>query len=233
VKAVVLCAGVGSRLLPHTQYMPKTLVPVCGRPILEYQIEALAGRVNGVILAAGYLGDQLEPFAGEQVSLVHNPEYLTTNSIYSLWLVRDHVRGQEFLLLNGDVLFDSAVLDELLSDRAPTALLVDRRAPLVAGEMNVVVRDGLVVEIGKHIPLSRANGQSLQMVRFAPSDSELLFGRIEELVEAGDTGHFPTHAYERIFSRSAMSAVQRRGGTWFEIDTVDDLARCEKMLGGC
>jgi L-glutamine-phosphate cytidylyltransferase len=211
--------------------MPKTLVPVCGRPILDYQLEALDGAVDEILLATGYLADQIDSFVGERGTIVHNERYASTNSIYSLWLARDHVRGQEFLLLNGDVRFDRDVVQPLLDNAAPTALLVDAERELIEGEMNVVVQDGNVIEIGKEIPLARANAQSLQIVKFGAADSELLFERVEELVEAGETGRFPTYAYEAIFSRSRMAAVQHRSGTWFEIDTVEDLALCEELGG--
>jgi L-glutamine-phosphate cytidylyltransferase len=231
VKAVVLCAGQGTRLMPMTQSVPKCLVPVAGAPILEYQMRALEGRVDEIILVTGYLHDTLVRFADGRCTIVRNEVYATTNSMYSLWLARQHVADREFLLLNGDVLFDADILGQVLDVPAATALLIDDQRPLVDGEMNVVVRDGLVVEIGKEIPLTRANAQSLQIVKFGATDGGLLFERIDELVEEGETGRFPTFAYETIFRRSAMSGVRREGGIWFEIDTVDDLARCEGALG--
>jgi L-glutamine-phosphate cytidylyltransferase len=234
VKAIILCAGQGTRLLPHTEFVPKTLVPVCGRPILDYQLEALDGRVDGIVLVAGYLGDKLAEHLGstssKAISVIDNDDYATTNSLYSLWLARSHVEGEQFVLLNGDVLYDAETLMQVLEHPAPTALLVDDRVALVEGEMNVVVRDGLVSAIGKDIPLSRATAQSLQIVKFGPADSQLLFERVRQLVEAGETRHYPTGAYAAIFERSRMVAVPHRGGTWFEIDTLDDLARCEEAL---
>jgi choline kinase len=230
VKAVILCAGAGTRLLPRTQYMPKTLLPIGGRPILGYQLEALRGTVDEVVVATGYLAEQVRSFLAGVATIAHNDLYASTNSLYSLWLAREHVRGDAFILLNGDVLYDRQLLLQVLDHPMPTALLVDAGRPLVEGEMNVVVRAGAVTEIGKEIPTSRATAQSLQMVKFNPSDSELLFDRIGQLVEAGETGRFPTYAYDSIFRRSRMAAIQRSGGVWFEIDTPEDLARCEQAL---
>ncbi len=230
MKALILCAGQGTRLVPHTSFVPKCLVPVCGKPILQYQLDALAGAVSDVIVVTGHLHEHLESFLDGGCTIVRNSDYATTNSLYSLWLAREHVEGEDFLLLNGDVLFDRPMLTTLLEHGAPTALLIDSECELSEGEMNVVTRGGLVTEIGKELPLARANAQSLQMVRFAPDDATLLFERVAELITAGETGWFPTYAYRAIFSRSSMAGAQRGMGSWFEIDTVEDLARAESAL---
>ena len=230
LKAVILAAGQGTRLLPHTRVVPKTLVDVGGRAIIEHQLRALAPHVAEVILVTGYLHEPLEAKVAGRCTVLRNDDYATTNSLYSLWLARDRVAGQPFLLLNGDVLYDESVLQQVLSDAHDTALLVDSRVALIEGEMNVVVADGLVVEIGKELPISRANAQSLQMVKFGAADTALLFERIGEFVESGDTNRYPTHAYQHIFDNSAMAAVQREGGVWYEIDTLDDLARAEAAM---
>jgi choline kinase len=230
LKAVILAAGQGTRLLPHTRLVPKNAVEVRGMPLIEHQLIALASRVDEVILVTGYLHDRLDALAAGRCVIVHNDVYATTNSLYSLWLAREHVEGQEFVLLNGDNIFDEDVLCQVLDAPSPTALLVDSEVALIEGEMNVVVRDGKVIEIGKELPLNRANAQSLQLVKFGALDSKLLFERADALIESGETGRFPTYAYPAIFEGSAMAAIQRRGGVWFEIDTLDDLARCEMAL---
>ena len=232
MKAVILAAGQGTRLLPHTRVVPKTLVDVGGVAIIEHQLRALMPRVDEIVLVTGYLHEPLEAKVAGRCVVVRNEEYAVTNSLYSLWLARHHVAGREFLLLNGDVVYDANVLQQVLGEPSPTALLVDGRVALIEGEMNVVVKDGLVVEIGKELPMSRANAQSLQIVKFGEPDSDLLFRRVREFVEAGDTHRYPTHAYPAIFDGSRMTAIQREGGVWFEIDTLDDLARCEAAMAG-
>jgi L-glutamine-phosphate cytidylyltransferase len=230
VKALILCAGQGTRLMPHTESVPKCLVPVGNAPILAHALAALKGRVDEVVLATGYLEHEIRRFAGDRLTLVHNPDFATTNSLYTLWLTRPAVAGAPFLLINGDIVFDAALVAQLVDDPAPTGLLVDRDGPLLDGEMNVVIRDGLVAEIGKHIAAERADALSLQLAKFGAADGRLLFERVGELVAAGQKGGFPANAFDAVIAHSAMAAVQRRGGTWFEIDTLDDLARCEGAL---
>lgn len=230
MKALILCAGQGTRLMPHTESVPKCLVPAGDTPILAHALSALDGLVDEVVLATGYLEHEIRRFAADRLTLVHNPDYATTNSLYTLWLTRTAVAGAPFLLINGDIVFDAALAAQLVFDPAPTGLLVDRDGPLLDGEMNVVIRDGEVTEIGKHIAAERADALSLQLAKFGAADGNLLFERVGELVAAGQKGGFPANAYDAVIAQSRMVAVQRRGGRWFEIDTLDDLARCEEAL---
>jgi choline kinase len=230
VKAVILCAGQGTRLRPHTDSLPKCMVSVAGAPLLDHQLRAVRPYVDEIVLVTGYLADTVNRFVHGSCSVVNNVDYASTNSLYSLWLARPHLAGEPFMLLNGDLVLDRLLVDRFMAEPAETALLVDHEADHLDGEMNVVVRDGLVREIGKHIEAVRADALSLQIARFSRLDGARLLGRAEQLLELGHTGFFPTHAYDVILEQSEMAAVQRQGGTWFEIDTVDDLARCEDAL---
>jgi choline kinase len=230
VKALILCAGQGIRLLPHTEWVPKCLVRVAGVPILEYQIRAVRERVDEIVLITGYHGEQVQAFTDGSCTIIDNPDYATTNSIYSLGLAADRLAGTPFVLFNGDLVVDQALTDQLLTADAPTASLVDDAAELEDGEMNIVVRDGRIAEFSKEVNADRAHALSLQITKFGADDSTLLFNRVAELLASGDTGHFPAYAYDVILHGSSMIPVLRRGGTWFEIDTLDDLARADQAL---
>ena len=111
MKAIILAAGMGTRLRPITSSIPKCLVPVNSKPILEHQFEALllAG-IRDVILVVGHLAELLfykygTSYGSLNIDYVENPRYDRTNNIYSLWLARQHLNSQ-VLLLEGDLVFD-------------------------------------------------------------------------------------------------------------------------------
>ena len=230
MKALILCAGTGTRLRPHTLTVPKCLVPVLGKPILDYQLESVRGGVDEIVLVTGYRDAQVRAHAGPGCTYVHNAEYATTNSLHSLWLARPHVEGEAFVLFNGDLVVDGDLVSQLLREPAPTASLVDPGATLHDGEMNVVIRDGRITAFSKEVRARDADALSLQITKFGPRDSELLFRRVAELIAEGQSGRFPAFAYDAILAGSSMTAVLRRGGLWYEIDTVDDLRSCEESL---
>jgi choline kinase len=232
MRAIILCAGQGTRLLPHTAKTPKCLVRVCGTPILDYQLRALAEcGVTEPVLVVGYEHEQVRDFAQERAVIVMNEKFATTNSLYSLWLAEQEVAGQPFVLVNGDVVFDSALVRPLIRAAEPTASLVDTSVMLRDGEMNVIIAGERIVEFSKEIPAERAHAQSLQITKFGAADAALLFARIEELIESGETARFPAFAYDAILLKSTMTPTYRRDGIWFEVDTLDDLEAAEIGVG--
>jgi choline kinase len=228
MKAVILAAGKGTRLEHLTDCRPKCLIPVCGKPIIDHQICALRKTgITDIILVVGHFSDMIESHLQDQCTVVVNEEYERTNSIYSLWLARGEVMSQDFVLLNGDLTIDDSLLCDFVESRHGTATLVDRTKQLRDGEMNVIIHDERVVRISKEIPADEADAESAQVTKFSALDSLLLFDRIQQLISSGQIDLFPASAYDAVIEESRMYAVGTNGQFWFEIDTLDDLERCE------
>jgi bifunctional UDP-N-acetylglucosamine pyrophosphorylase/glucosamine-1-phosphate N-acetyltransferase len=122
--AIILAAGLGTRLRPHTETTPKPLLPVQGRPILDWTLGALPISVDRVVVVVHYLGEQVEAYLKGQshirehaVVWQHTPRG-TGDAVRSC---QGHLRGGPFLVLNGDDLFGAADLARLA--RHPAAML--------------------------------------------------------------------------------------------------------------
>ncbi|HEX9595966.1 MAG TPA: NTP transferase domain-containing protein, partial [Anaerolineales bacterium] len=114
--AIILAAGVGSRLAPLTERIPKCLVPVAGKPILLHQIEAFQQcGVKNILVVAGYLAEEVKNALNGSATVLVNSEFRSTNNMYSLGLAAPLVDGPS-LLVNGDVMFDSSILEDLLKE---------------------------------------------------------------------------------------------------------------------
>src|SRR5690606_4320311 len=114
MKAVILAEGIGSRLRPITLTKPKCLVRAAGRPILDYQIQAyIAAGIKKIIIVAGYqsraVHDYCKHIKDAEITIIENPDYETTNNMYSLYLAKEYVENQAFVLSNGDVAFDPQI----------------------------------------------------------------------------------------------------------------------------
>ncbi len=123
--AIILAAGLGTRLRPHTEKTPKPLLPVRGRPILDWTLGALPPAVDRVIVVVHYLGEQIEAYLRQQKHVgaaeavwQHTPRG-TGDAVRSC---KDRLRGGSFLVLNGDDLYGAKDLAELA--RHPAGLLV-------------------------------------------------------------------------------------------------------------
>jgi len=118
-KAVILAAGVGDRLRPLTDRLPKCLVPVNGVPILINTLTHLADSgIRETVIVVGHLKETIlerigDRFRGMKIIYVESERYATTNNIYSLWLAREYLDG-DILLLEADVYFERELLDGLL-----------------------------------------------------------------------------------------------------------------------
>jgi bifunctional UDP-N-acetylglucosamine pyrophosphorylase/glucosamine-1-phosphate N-acetyltransferase len=123
--AVILAAGLGTRLRPYTETTPKPLLPIQGRPILDWTLGALPAAVDRVLVVVNYLAGQIEAYLREQR---HIPSYLAIRQEQprgtgdALRACRSHLQSDRFLVLNGDDLFGARDLAELA--RQPAGLMV-------------------------------------------------------------------------------------------------------------
>lgn len=232
--AVILAAGLSSRLRPLTNRTPKSLLPVGGKTLLERTLEAIhdAG-VERCIVVTGYHHDKVKGFIRAldpriDVHFIFNPDFATTNNNYSLWLAKGEVAGQEMLLLDSDILFDPRIL-KLLSD-APfeNALVLRQSGPLGQEEIKVKLDlQGRVASIGKQLDPRSAAGESVGIERFSAGTTELLF-------EVLDSRKAHNEFYEATFQEmidkgTNIYAVNSGAHQCIEIDTLEDLMAAEDL----
>ncbi|RLE22840.1 MAG: L-threonine O-3-phosphate decarboxylase, partial [Actinobacteria bacterium] len=143
-RAVILAAGLGSRLLPMTIDMPKCLTEINGQPILLRALRALSNQgFSDVVIVVGHNADKIRQRVGTQhyglaINYVDAPRYKTTNNICSLWDAC-HFCDQDILLLEGDVVFDEDVLTQILQQAGNAAAVVPYHREL----SGTVIRRGL------------------------------------------------------------------------------------------
>ena len=224
-RAIVLAAGIGTRLNPMTNGLPKCLVRFGDRSLIDMQVEALlAAGVDDIVLVVGYEADQVRRHCRPlpAVRFVENPDFGSTNSIYSLWLARAFLDCETFLF-NCDIVFHPLLIERMLGGDRPNAIAVDSHAPPVAGEMNVRIREtGAVAAIGKDLDPSICQAQSVQLARFDSSGARSVASEVERLVGGRRKDVFPTSAYGPLIERGELFAVEGGDLPWAEIDSVDD-----------
>jgi NDP-sugar pyrophosphorylase family protein len=125
VDAIILAAGLGTRLRPHTLTTPKPLLPVRGRPILDWALGALPPEVDRVLVVVNYLADQIEAYLAGQRRVprweaVRQEQPRGTGDAFRC--CRDRIASERFLVLNGDDLYGAADLAKLAA--CPAGLLV-------------------------------------------------------------------------------------------------------------
>ncbi|MCX6562743.1 MAG: aminotransferase class I/II-fold pyridoxal phosphate-dependent enzyme [Candidatus Aminicenantes bacterium] len=130
MQAVILAAGMGKRLGDLTRHSTKCMVKVNGKRLIEHALDALlATGIRHMVMVVGHGADELKAllgneYKGARVDYVLNPIYAKSNNIYSLFLVRAFMEAEDSLLLESDVIFDPAIIEDCLDDPAPNLAIV-------------------------------------------------------------------------------------------------------------
>ena len=232
MKAIILAAGLGSRLLPLTADRPKCLVPAGGRAILEHQLLALheAG-VTDVAVVGGYRFDRLVDFvaalpASLRPRLIFNPDFARSSSIGSVSAARDLLDGP-FLLLNGDTIYEAEPLAEAVSE-LPTgiSLFVEPVIEPEADDMRVEVDNGRVLSVGKNLHPGRARYRSLGIIACTDGSDADYRSALDQVVgPPGGDQRFHHDIVDLLAKRGRVNAVAVEPGTWQEIDSIEDIDR--------
>lgn len=234
--AVILAAGVGSRLRPLTDRIPKCLAPVAGRPMLGWMLQALAdtgfGRAHVVV---GHLAGEVERFVKDapvECRLVYNPRYDTANNFFSLLIARPFLENRAFVKLDGDVIVEPEVLRRVMDGPGEARVAVDRRTGLGAEEMKVAVdAGGRIVRISKKLPPDRAAGESMGVEWISERASGALFEELARMDAEGLTDEYYEYAYDRmVVGGRDFRVADVSGLRIIEIDDLSDLEQAEALF---
>jgi NDP-sugar pyrophosphorylase family protein len=238
---VLLAAGLGSRLAPYTDAVPKCMVEVSGTPILGRLVRTLDQcGIERLVVVTGYRSDVIRDYLGEcfggiAIEYVVSPVFETTNNIYSLWLVRDLI-DEPFLLVESDLVFDTGLLLPLLR---PDRIAVSRQLPWMSGTTVTLNADGVVDEFfpappgvyGAHCT-DEDHFMAVNICSLSRTTWYEVRRRLDRHVAAGETGTF----YETVFAEMtaegfmAAEAVIFPTERWYEIDAEVDLRAAELIF---
>lgn len=237
-KAIILSAGQGSRLLPMTENMPKCLLGLGGRNMLEWQLRGLAAAgVRETVVVTGFRAELVERALEQiappqmQVRTLFNPFYKVADNLASCWMVRGELIGPS-LILNGDTLFEPEIARRLLgAPGAPITVTIDRKPSYDADDMKVTTSGDRLTAIGKKLPMSTVTGESIGFLRFEPSGAAAFVDEIERTMRTAEgVGLWYLSAIHRLAnSGTDVRVASIEGLEWGELDFPADLARCRAI----
>ena len=240
MKAIVLSAGQGRRLLPLTTELPKCLLPVDGEvTLLSRQLEVLArGGVERAVVVIGFGAEHVErhlathPVPGLQVETLFNPFFATSDNLATCWLSRTAM-ADDFLLLNGDTLFEPAVLERVMqSPPAPITVTIDHKPCYDDDDMKVSLdASGRVLAVSKTMPPEAVGAESIGLLAFRESGPKLFVDALESAVRRPEAMRqwYPS-VLSHLARTTAVETRSIRGLWWREIDSADDLADVRRDL---
>jgi len=222
-QAVILAAGRGMRLGGEVNGDPKCLIPFGGKTLLEHQLGVLESHgIERCIIVVGHEADRVRRVVNGRHICVANQQYAETNSLYSLWMARNHVTGP-FVLHNADVLAHPDVYRRMLATRT-TSLTYDSSSGGEDEHMKVSFRCGKLRAISKTLGTDDTHGESVGILHFDQDAADLLFKEADNIIASGAHKSWAPAAVDRIATRIEIRGVDVADLPWTEIDFPEDLA---------
>lgn len=239
MKAFILAAGIGSRLGNITRNLPKCLVPVAGKPILEYQLDALlANGITGVAMVLGYKKEKIlafleskEKYKNMNFTFALNSEYATTNSSYSYWQARSLIGSEPYIHLNCDIVLFPPLIKRLKESPFENAILVDRNVKLDASMEQVILDGDRVVKMDK-ANLPGAMGRGSGMAKLSPAAVAVMKERVAGFVAQGDKNQHCHGLMRHALTLVPFYVLDASDLVFREINTQKELKEAEEMIRG-
>ena len=245
-KAIILAAGQGTRLRPLTDEIPKTMVRICEKPIIEYQMDAFSKRdITEIHVVAGYKEEKL---VYQNLIKTINHDFKSTNMVASLYLLRDLFDGTcDVVISYGDIIFDDIVLDSLMMDHCNEVSIVydvnwlelwknRMDNPLDDVETFRIDENQNVTELGSVPEVeSDIQGQYIGLI-FVPKSQTLTFfdnyDRLlkEQTLNRADFNNMYMTTYLQLLidTGTKVKGIPIYSG-WLEIDSLTDVENYNRM----
>jgi choline kinase len=238
LKAIILSAGHGRRLLPLTAEIPKCLLDIGGRTVVEWQIDhLLENGINNITVVVGYGAFQVESLLEQRygpgrISTLYNPFFDVADNLATVWMARNGMSG-DFILLNGDTLFEPAVLRCLLdSPVKPITLARDHKSRYDSDDMKVCLDGNRLLSIGKDLDAGSVDGESIGMLLFREQGSKLFREAVEKAMYTPVAlKQWYLSIIDQLASTGHVWSQSIHGLQWGELDYPVDLDKAFKMAG--
>ena len=239
MQTVILAAGKGRRLKARTDTLPKAMIEIGGKSLLEYSLESLVQNgITDVIVVVGFCHETITRrfgtrFLGSKIRYVINDNYAGTGSMYSLSLVRDIIED-EIVLLESDLLYEPRAINILLNGSLPNAILVAKLSGS-GDEVYICVNENMeITELGKNIPeasKTHAIGELSGISRFQREFLELVFKNAQEDFRKGELNHhYEDCVFKTSQSTTPVYAKLASDLVWIEIDSEEDLRKARELI---
>lgn len=226
--AVILAAGMGERLMPLTKDIPKTLLEINNRTIIENMvIKCLDNGIKEYMVVVGHFKEKVAQECQRLAlkydvtfTIVENNEYFKTNTGVSTLLAVKQLKNRDFIIINGDNVFDEKIIENLLESDS-TAMIIDNHKKLNQESFKIMIEDSIIKDMGKEISIESSSGEFIGISKVASGDVEL-FTEILSRLTSEDPQQYYDIAYVELSRKSKVDYVYTNGLKWTEIDDIND-----------
>jgi len=247
LKCLILAAGRGSRLLDYTTNIPKALVNVHNKPLLEWQLYALnKADIKDIAITTGYLKEKIENY---NTHTFYNNNWNTMNMLSSIEVARSWLLdSKEVIICYSDIIYETQIINKLKLSVSDISTVVDINwkeywyerfdNPLDDAESLKIDSEDNIIDIGRKVDtIQEIQAQYIGITKFTNVGMQSFFKLLDE-VKAGknllnnrnySNGYMTDILYELIKNNKPIKSVKTKGG-WLEIDSPKDLFIANKIL---
>ncbi len=239
MKAVILLAGKGRRLGDITKDLPKSMIKLQNKELLGHLIENLiAAQVDEIIPILGFkndvLNDYLQSNYGEQVKIspIINPDFETTNNLYTLLCAKQRLQGESFLLLNGDLIINWRIFKDIIDNNHDSCIALDDtgRENEEVDSPRTVVEENRILDLGRHLEHQGSGGYAIGVYKIGSELSTDLFNKAQEMIDSGNVQAGFHDPLIDLFPKHNIMRHSTRGLLWTDIDEESDIAKANQMI---
>lgn len=238
MKAVILAAGRGVRIRPISDNLPKPLIKIGGKTLIEYTLIALAtAGIKEAIIVIGYLGEKIKGFLGNSyngisIKYAVNDDYLTTGTMYSFYKSKELI-DDDILLLECDLLYDHSMIDKVLSCEHKDLIVVSKLTDtgdevLVSSEY-----ESIISAVGKKIEKNNVVGEFIGVSKFSMEYAKKFIDFVfEKYLKDNIVKDYYEDYFVEFHKESGMPIhyFLVDGLTWAEIDNETDLKNAKENI---
>jgi len=239
VRIVILAAGQGKRLLPLTTEVPKALLDIGGKTLIERQIEAFAARgLKDFTVVTGYGAQRMEEALaktsqrlGLEIATIFNPFYAVADNLASCWMARSAMKG-DFIQVNGDNVFRSDLVEKLLAaPEIPVSVATNIKQAYDSDDMKVILDRGRLTEIGKTLPVDTVSAEAIGFYVFRGEGAKAYVETLERSMRDSQAlkQWFPS-AVGSLAKRIEIRTIPINGLQWCEVDFPIDLQQARQLV---
>ena len=240
VKVVILAAGQGKRLLPLTEDIPKCLLDIGGRRLLERQIDAFAAcGATEIVVITGYGAAQVngvleqmrETVPGVELKTTFNPFFGVADNLASCWMARRDM-DRDFILVNGDNLFQANMVEQVLKAKdAPITVAIAHKHKYDNDDMKVMLDGERLTEIGKTLPVDTVDAESIGMLLFRGEGPAYYRDALNEaMMEATGLRQWYLSVINALAKQVTVMTQPVDGIDWCEVDFPADLQQARQLV---
>ncbi len=250
MKAIILAAGEGKRLRPLTEKLPKSMIKIFGKILLQIQIETMKRcGINEIIVVTGYKSDLINI---PNLTYENNPDFKNTNMVETLFCAKDHLDG-EIIVSYADIIYERNILKKLIDTENDFSIIIDKNwksfwekrfdEPLNDAETLKINSDGNISEIGQKTKnISEIEGQYIGLMKFSSNGTKILREFYDKCKNNSENEKNPLNQkipFKKSYMTDLLQGLINESfqlkpvfieGGWIELDSIDDFKLYNKLF---